>query len=147
MNDGKDDAIKIKPYKRDGKYGVKKRMKHECMEEHSVLQGVIDDLDKRVAYILLDPDLVQRDGKRVVKVTKAQKMAYDTLYGVCKEKGHVSIEDAIKFGVRAATLKVLVRLQLVRVEYDDIVLAYRTESHQEILSKGGVGKIVIIMGV
>lgn len=86
------------------------------------------------------------DGRNVTTVTATQRTVYNAIRTIIENGGNTSYKALREAGVLKKTIFALVKAKLIEINDDDegtIKLYIKLESGQEIMEKGGVGKIVI----
>jgi hypothetical protein len=131
----------------------KSKYRHENEEYISALKGGLKQRQRNKYPVKRKGD-IPKGASSIVTVSSAQKLAYESLVELFDMPGHapyVKYEYVMKTTIREATIKALVKAELLDVyeyEGDKYIRLWRYEpSDQEIMEKGGVGKLVISIGV
>ena len=135
------------------KAGVKKNYIHEQAYELGLYKSALKQLRANKRLVKREGDIprVTEDSEkpsyRTVTVTNAQHKAYKLITTWLSTHSDIRESTLRQCNIREATIKVLVKKKLIEINDGVITLYKEKETDAEIMSKHGVGKIRIDIGV
>ena len=146
-NNKRKTLLKDNPYfKRNDVYGFSQNYKHEERFGQTTLKRTDGVKPKRKYFVKRQGSNI-KGNPRVVQVTQAQYNAYDVISDSIERNGYCSAILILNVGIKESTLKVLLKKEIFTLKDTKLYHWEHVDTDTEIMSKGGVGKLVINIGI